>query len=593
MSRDHRPLYLAFGLSALVFAIDISSPGGYAIGSLYLAALAFFLRSRVPWHPVAHAAVATALTLADITLGPPGPSLQLTLVNRGISVTAIWLFALVLMRHQRAALEREAAQRLFELTLAAAPDGTLVTTPDERIVYANAAAGTLFGMAEKNLIGKRWTSLLSAPTDGSDALRRALRPDGSERPVECKLATMQPNGEPLSIVVLRDVSERQRYEERLRATQRMEAIGKLAGGIAHDFNNVLSAIIGNAEFAKHSLPADSPAIEDLDELRISADRAAALTRQLLAFSRRQVIEPIRVDLNELSRQTERMLARLLGEDIEIQQALTKGLWPVEVDPSQLEQVLLNLAVNARDAMPKGGQLTIETQNVTLDDDYAREHPEVDAGDYVLLAVSDTGIGMSEEVRVRVFEPFFTTKPVGQGTGLGLATVYGIVKQAGGHIWVYSEPGKGTTFKIYLPRVDGDAQSLPGRRPAQRAAGGTERILVVEDEAPVRRLLVRTLNGAGYTVIEAANGADALLKLATADGKLDLLVTDVVMPQMGGRELATKVTAKHPDLPVLYLSGYTENAIVHHGVLDAGLVFLQKPFTPEELLRRVRDVLDAG
>ncbi|MCK6532818.1 MAG: ATP-binding protein [Polyangiaceae bacterium] len=593
MRRDHRPLYLALGLSALVFFIDVSIPGGYAIGAFYLAALASFLRSRVPWHPVAHAAVATALTLVDITVGAPGPDLQLTLVNRGLTVSAIWLFALVLMRHQRAALAREEAQRLFELALAAAPDATLVTAPDERIVFANAAAGTLFGMSEKNLIGKKWTRLLSAPTDGNDALRRALRPDGSERPVECKLATLQPNGEPLSIVVLRDVSERQRYEERLRATQRMEAIGKLAGGIAHDFNNVLSAIIGNAEFAKHSLPADSPAIEDLDELRVSADRAAALTRQLLAFSRRQVIEPIRVDVNELSRQTERMLARLLSEDIEIEQVLAKGLWAVEVDPSQLEQVLLNLAVNARDAMPKGGHLTIETQNVTLDDDYAREHPEVDAGDYVLLAVSDTGTGMSEEVRVRVFEPFFTTKPVGQGTGLGLATVYGIVKQAGGHIWVYSEPGKGTTIKIYLPRVDGDAQSLPGRRPSQRPVGGTERVLVVEDEAPVRRLLVRTLHGAGYTVIEAANGADALLKLSSADGQLDLLVTDVVMPQMGGRELAKKVLEKHPELPVLYLSGYTENAIVHHGVLDAGLVFLQKPFTPEELLRRVRDVLDAG
>jgi two-component system cell cycle sensor histidine kinase/response regulator CckA len=593
MRRDHRPLYLALGLSALVFAVDVSIPGGYAVGALYLAALAFFLRSRVPWHALAHAGVATALTLADITLGAPGPDLQLTLVNRGISIAAIWLFALVLTRHQQAELRREEARRLFELALAAAPDGTLVTAPDERIVYSNAAAAALFGLNEKGLLGKRWTSLLSAPTDGNDALRRALRPDGTERPVECKLATLQPNGEALSIVVLRDVSERQRYEERLRATQRMEAIGKLAGGIAHDFNNVLSAIIGNAEFAKHSLPADSPAIEDLDELRVSADRAAALTRQLLAFSRRQVIEPIRVDVNELSRQTERMLARLLGEDIEIEQVLAKGLWAVEIDPSQLEQVLLNLAVNARDAMPKGGQLTIETQNVTLDDDYAREHPEVDAGDYVLLAVSDTGTGMSEEVRVRVFEPFFTTKPVGQGTGLGLATVYGIVKQAGGHIWVYSEPGKGTTFKIYLPRVDGDAQSLPGRRPSQRPVGGTERVLVVEDEAPVRRLLVRTLNGAGYTVIEAANGADALLKLSSADGQLDLLVTDVVMPQMGGRELAKKVLEKHPDLPVLYLSGYTENAIVHHGVLDAGLVFLQKPFTPEELLRRVRDVLDAG
>ena len=585
MSPEHRPLIVSLALTGLVFGVDLVVPGGYALGVLYVATLAVLFSSRVGWHPVAHAAVATALTVADTVLGRQGPDLTLTLTNRGLSVAAIWLFAVLLARHLRARL-------LFESTLEAAPDCTLLVGAGGRIAYANAAASALFGLANRELIGRRWESLLSTPMGGQPTLRRALRSDGSERPVEYNRSRSRGDGEAESIVVIRDISERQSYEERLRATQRMEAVGKLAGGIAHDFNNVLAAIIGNAELAKHALPEDSPAHEDMDEIRVSADRAAALTRQLLAFSRRQVIEPMRVDVNDLVRQTDRMLTRLLGEDIEIQKVLVPAVWSVEVDPSQIEQVLINLAVNARDAMPEGGKLTLETQNVTLDEAYAREHPEVVAGDYVFLGVSDTGIGMREEVRVRVFEPFFTTKPVGKGTGLGLATVYGIVRQAHGHIWVYSELGKGTTFKIYLPRVDGEAQPLPGRRPSQRPVGGDERILVVEDEAAVRRLLVRTLNSAGYSVIEAANGADALLKLASADDQLDLLVTDVVMPQMGGRELATKVLETHPDLPVLYLSGYTENAIVHHGVLDAGLVFLQKPFTPEDLLRRVRDVLDA-
>ncbi len=593
MAREYRPLIVALVLTALVFVVDLLVPNGYALSAVYPATLFVLMPSRVAWHVWAHAALCSALAVVGMFLGPAGASQQVVAVNRTISLAAIWLFALLLSQHLRSGLAREHAQRLFERTLDAAPDCMLVLDAEERIVYSNCAAASLFGIPTGELGGRRWDSLVSAPLEGQPTFRRARRSGGSERVVECHVSSANHGETPLRILVVRDVTERQLYEERLRSNQRMEAIGKLAGGIAHDFNNVLAAIIGHAEFAKDAIPADSPAAEDLAEVRVSADRAAALTAQLLAFSRRQVIEPIRVDLNEVVRQIDRMLGRLLGEDIEIQQMLTAAPWAVEVDPSQIEQVLLNLAVNARDAMPKGGKLTLETQNVTLGEDYAREHPEVEAGDYVLLAVSDTGVGMTEDVRVRVFEPFFTTKPVGQGTGLGLATVYGIVKQARGHIWIYSEPGRGTTFKIYLPRAEGAAQALPVRRPSQRPAGGNERILVVEDEAAVRRIMVRALNAAGYTVIEASNGADALIKLESADGKLDLLVTDVVMPQMGGRELATKLTSTRSGLRVLFLSGYTENAIVHHGVLDAGLVFLQKPFTPEELVRRVRDVLDAS
>lgn len=589
----NRPFAIAVATALVIFAADLATPRGYALGVLYLATLAALLPSRVGWHPIAQATLCSALVLADVVLGAGGATVELTLTNRALSLSAIWLFAALLVRQQRLALERERANGLFRRALDAAPDAMLLVTSAGEIRYANAASLVMFGFEREELRGRPWHELVPERATLAAAPRVCTghRKNGDKFPVECTTSVLDGDDE-VQILAIRDTSEKQRYEERLRATQRMEAIGKLAGGIAHDFNNVLAAVVSYARFAKDALPADSPVGDDLDEVLQATDRASSLTRQLLAFSRRQVIEPIRIDLNELIRQTQRMLDRLLGEDIAIKSSLDASLWPVEVDPSQLEQVLLNLAVNSRDAMPKGGSLTLETANIRLDEAYARHHPEVEPGDYVLLAASDTGIGMSEEVRVRIFEPFFSTKPVGQGTGLGLATVYGIVKQSKGHIWVYSEPGQGTTFKIYLPRATGDAQTLPQKKPSQRPAGGSERVLVVEDEAPVRRVIVRCLRNAGYTVLEAANGADALRKLASFDGQIELLVTDVVMPQVGGRELAAKAAERYPTLRVLYLSGYTENAIVHHGVLDAGLVFLQKPFSPDDLLRRVRDVLDA-
>ena len=390
-----------------------------------------------------------------------------------------------------------------------------------------------------------------------------------------------------------DVTQRRVLEVQLRLSQRMEAVGRLAGGIAHDFNNLLTGIIGYAQLLLGQVEEDSPAGRDLAQVRELADRAATLTRQLLAFSRRQILEPIVLNINTLVENITRMLQRIIGEDIDLQLAVAPDLGNVRADPAQVEQVLMNLAVNARDAMPNGGKLTIETANVVLDQEYANGHIAVTPGPHVMLAVSDTGHGMDEETQQHVFEPFFTTKEAGEGTGLGLATVYGIVKQHGGNIWVYSEPGEGTTFKVYLPRVEEEAEALPSGGPEGNPARGTETILVVEDERMVRDLVKRVLEGRGYTVLTAASPGEAEQVLDCHREEIALLLTDVVLPERSGRELYETLAESRPSLKVLYISGYTGNAISHRGVLEAGTAFLQKPFTPDALAGKVREVLDAG
>jgi signal transduction histidine kinase len=383
-------------------------------------------------------------------------------------------------------------------------------------------------------------------------------------------------------------------EGQLLLSQKMEAIGRLAGGIAHDFNNILTAIGGYSDLLLADLPPDDARRGDVEEIHRATARAAALTQQLLAFSRRQVLQPKIVDLNALVSDIEKMLRRLIGEDILFAIVLHPRLGNVRADPGQIEQVIVNLAVNARDAMPNGGRLTIETRNVELDESYAIDHPTVIPGRYVLLAVSDTGIGMDDETKARIFEPFFTTKERGKGAGLGLATVYGIVQQTGGHIWPYSEAGKGTTMRVYLPRVDQPAD--PIARPGDAAPGalrGSETILLVEDEAPVRSVTRQLLERNGYTVREAADGPAALALLDGEAGpeQVDLLLTDVIMPGMSGRELADQLLVRHPQLRVLFMSGYTGDAVVRHGMLQPGLAYLEKPFRPPTLLRKVREVLD--
>jgi two-component system, cell cycle sensor histidine kinase and response regulator CckA len=405
-------------------------------------------------------------------------------------------------------------------------------------------------------------------------------------------------GQPLGLRgVTIDITERKRAEEalrvseeQLRQSQKLEAVGQLAGGMAHDFNNLLTVISGYCDLTLMKLPKAEPARSNIEEIKKAGDRAAALTRQLLAFSRRQVLQPKVLNLNAIVSDLNKMLRRLIGEDIDLLTVFEPSLGKINADPGQIEQVIINLAVNARDAMPQGGTLSFETANVYLDNEYTRAHTTVKPGNYVMFAVSDTGTGMDADTQARMFEPFFTTKGQGKGTGLGLSTVYGIVKQSEGHIWVYSEPNKGTTFKVYLPRVDDVAQVETVPESLTELPRGRETVLLTEDEEAVRRLTKTILESNGYRVLEAASGDEALSLYKQHAGPVDLIVTDVVMPRMSGRELAEKLKSLRPGIKILYVSGYTDDAIVRHGLLDQRMSFLQKPFTPDALLRKVRDVL---
>jgi PAS domain S-box-containing protein len=402
------------------------------------------------------------------------------------------------------------------------------------------------------------------------------------------------DGEMIFELFAEDVTERRALEEQLRQSQKMEAVGRLAGGIAHDFNNLLMVISGYSEFLLERLGAEPHLRGPAQEIASAAERASSLTRQLLAFSRKQMLTPRIVNLNDVATENIKMLTRMIGEDIDLVMVPSPNLWPVRADAGQIEQVIMNLAVNARDAMPSGGKLTIETSNVTLDEDYARFHAPLPAGDYVVVAISDTGNGMDNETQSHIFEPFFTTKGP-KGTGLGLSTVYGIVKQSGGYIWVHSEVGRGTTFKIYLPRVASTGEaSVQVAAPVQdrKVERGRETILVVEDEANLRYLARQYLEKQGYRVIEAADGAVAVQIAVAHEGVIHLLLTDVIMPGMNGRELAQRICEIRPNVKVLYMSGYTENVIGHNGMLDTGTRLLQKPFNLRDLKNIVREVLDA-
>jgi PAS domain S-box-containing protein len=476
-----------------------------------------------------------------------------------------------------------------------------------RYVYASPSHQLITGYDPAALVGARvidfvhpddsamvleqWRTKLS----GSSTIQVTFRyrhADGAYRWCEGTIKAIIREGSRYVVGAGRDVTERKRLESQLQHAQKMESVGRLAGGIAHDFNNLLAAIIGYADLVAGALPVGTAAHSDLAEIQKAARRAASLTRQLLAFARRQVFAPQPLNLSELILDMDKLLRRLIGADIELLTLPGADLQPVKADPGQLEQVLVNLVVNARDAMPDGGKLMIETANADLGAAYVRNHIGVHPGPYVLLAVSDSGVGMSEEVKRHLFEPFFTTKEPGKGTGLGLATCYGIVKQHGGNIWAYSEVGHGTTIKVYLPCAEGDAMAQARREAESLPPRGAETILLVEDEEAVRTLNARVLRAQGYTVLEAANGVQAL-EMARSPGAepINLLLTDIVMPLMGGKALADQLASLYPNVRVLYTSGYTENMTIQHDQLGAQAAFIQKPASPVALARKVREVLD--
>jgi two-component system cell cycle sensor histidine kinase/response regulator CckA len=504
------------------------------------------------------------------------------------------------------ALRRSEARvrRLVESNIIGISTGDL----SGKLIDANDAFLGLLGFSREDLLSgeMRWDALTPPEYRDTDQLaveqlksagsaspweKQFFRKDGSRVSVLIGVTTLTAaRGEIETVSFVVDISERKKLEAQLRMAQKMEAVGQLAGGIAHDFNNLLGVIIGWSEVFEERLGQDDPLRPKAQQIKKAGQRAAALTRQLLAFSRKQVLEPKVLDLNAVVADTLKMLQRLIGDDIELITLPAPELGRVKADQGQVEQVIMNLAINARDAMPQGGKLTITIANAEMDDVSVRQHPGAVPGSYVMLSVSDTGCGMDHETQAHIFEPFFTTKELGKGTGLGLSTVYGIMKQSGGYISVYSELGRGTTFKSYLPRIEQSVTQVTPVRNTKDLVRGWETILLVEDAQPLRELARELLETKGYTVLEAANGADAI-QVAEKYGKpIHLLLTDVVMPGMDGSKLAERMGHSYPGIKVLYMSGYTDDAIVHHGVLDSGITLLQKPFTRESLTHKVREVL---
>jgi two-component system cell cycle sensor histidine kinase/response regulator CckA len=579
---------------------------------------------REIWHPDQGAG---AMATPPASSGEPRSTVRRHVKKGGASITVeVFSHAVQLAgRSYRLSVIRDITERRvaeeqmerihseYRLLLNSIGEGVHWLGVDGRIRFENPAAARMLGYEVSELIGKpAHLTMHHTRADGTsypidecviyatleDGVARHAkdevfwRKDGTSFPVEYISTTIRDEMGRLSgtVVVFTDVTDRRRLEEQLRQSQKMQAVGRLAGGVAHDFNNLLTVILGYSDVLLQGLE-PGPLLKATQEVRRAGERAAALTRQLLAFSRKQTLVPEVLDLGDVVSGLSTMVERLIGEDVKVSVVVSPGLGRVKADRGQLEQVVMNLAVNARDAMPKGGSLLFELQNVELHDSYTATHAEIKPGPYVLLAISDTGAGMDAETQKRIFEPFFTTKEAGKGTGLGLATVHGIVHQSGGAIDVYSEPGRGTTFKVYLPRFTDDGavpRAVSGDHPT--LAAETETVLVVEDEAAIRQLTKLMLQKAGYTVLLAESPGAAERIAGSHPGPIHLMLTDVVMPGMRGPDLAERLLRLRPDLRVLYMSGYTDNAIAHHGLLDAGTDFLQKPFTSLQLLQKIREVL---
>lgn len=510
-------------------------------------------------------------------------------------------------------LAREGALRWFQLTVESSPDAVFWLNEEGRFPYVSEQACRSLGYSREELMqlniwdidveftqemwGPHWKKVKERGGARLERLHR--RKDGTVFPVEISSKNIAFENQVYHMAYVRDISdrvnankERETLEAQLIQSQKMESIGRLAGGVAHDFNNMLSVILGYSELIKTKLAPDDPIMRDFEQIQRAAKRAQDITQQLLAFSRKQVFEPKILNINELIHCFENNLSRLIGEDIELKFFPSRDIENIEFDPTQIEQILMNLAINARDAMPAGGNLTFETANVSLDEAYCREHVGFIPGNFVQISVSDNGNGMDTETISHIFEPFFTTKEIGKGTGLGLATVYGIVKQGGGFINVYSEPGRGTTFKIYIPVSTGDIESL-NIDEDQGPVLGSEAVFLVEDDEMVRKMVEVSLRKLGYTVLSAAGPEEALAIFPKEKNTVDLLITDVVMPKMNGKVLYKRLKSVRPDLKVLYMSGYTANVIVDHGVLNKGVQFISKPFSIIELSNKVRNALGDG
>ncbi|MBU1162059.1 MAG: response regulator, partial [Proteobacteria bacterium] len=516
--------------------------------------------------------------------------------------------ALMRKRAEKALQEEEDKYRVL---VEESPFGVSLIGKDGDYKYVNPKFVEMFGYALKEIpTGREWFRMAYPDKEYRNQVISAwitaiketkvgtCRPliftvtckDGSKKEIQFLPVNMKRGGQ---FLIYEDLTKQRGLEARLNQVQKMEAIGRLAGGVAHDFNNLLTTIIGNVGILLMGFQEEDPQRECLEEIRDAGERAAALTRQLLAFSRKQTLRLVVLNINEVITGIKKMLIRLIGEDVKVGTVLESDLLKVKADRSQMEQLIMNLAVNAKDAMPSGGKITIETKNVYLDESYGREHDvEFKPGPYVMLAVSDTGIGMDDETKSHIFEPFFTTKEKGEGTGLGLSTIYGIVKQTGGYIWVYSEPGQGTTFKIYLPGVEMADEPVQREINSFGRLRGSETVLLVEDDKSLRNMAQKVFKQQGYSVLEAKNGEDALKVAEAHEGPIHLMITDVVMPGMTGRELAERIQSIRPETKVVYMSGYTNNAISHHGVLEPGLNFIEKPFTPENVMRKIREVLDS-
>jgi PAS domain S-box-containing protein len=538
-------------------------------------------------------------------------NLHMGLAMRGL-VGLVLLFDLytIYQQFQIYRIRRQLVQReeLFRLISENAMDMIAVVDPAGRTLYNSPAYARILGLAEEELTGSSYfdhvhpddvyaaqqaVQAATSTNPGGTVQYRMRHKDGNWHVIESGAsAILDPQGKVQKFVVVnRDVSEQRQLEEKFRQAQKMEAVGRLSGGVAHDFNNLLGVIIGYAEFLQESLEPENSLRGSVDEILKAGKRAASLTRQLLAFSRQQVLDPKVIDFNAIVLDMDKMLRRLIGEDIELSTVLGADLGRIKADQGQLEQVLLNLVVNARDAMPEGGKLLIDTQNMVMDEAFVRRYPyPVQQGPYVCLMVTDSGIGMDAETKARAFEPFFTTKEKGKGTGLGLSTVYGVVKQSGGYIDIYSTPGAGTTFKIYLPRVQ---EAITADLPTGTATSftGTETILLAEDETSLRTLTRNTLEMCGYKVLEAKDGVEALEVSDRYKGPIDLLLTDMVMPGMGGHALAQELTRRRPEIRLAFMSGYTGQSVGSQGPVDPGSVFLMKPFTREVLTRKIREALD--